>query len=177
MAKLTMSCTKALAQIVNQLGLEKPKITSEEIDNGMFHATIEVDLVNWVSMGFRGPREFTGKSSISARRAIRKAAGSVVFSLEKYGMVKINDFSGKKLKLWKRRVMDIAKICMEVAEERDELEKNHRYLERKNGKLLVENARMKVKISMLQDKIICLMEDKEGNTDLINENNQFNANS
>ncbi|CAN6272337.1 unnamed protein product [Urochloa humidicola] len=132
MAKLTMSYTNALAQIVNQLGLEEPKITSEEIDNGMFHATIEVDdLVNWVSMGFRGPREFTGKSSISARRAIRKAARSVVFSLEKYGMVKINDFSGKKLKLWKKRVMDIANICVEVAEERDELEKNHKYLEKK----------------------------------------------
>lgn len=154
MAKWTMNYVKTLAQIVDQLGLEKPKITFEKRKiSGTFHATIEVDLVNWVSMGYRGPREFTAKSSIRARKAIWKAAHKAVNSLEKCGLVKISDFSSKELKLWKKRVMDITKVCKEIVEERDLLEDNCTYLGEKHVKLHAENARLEAEISTLEEKI------------------------
>ncbi|CAL4987927.1 unnamed protein product [Urochloa decumbens] len=162
MAKLTISYAKSLAKIVDKLGIEKPKITSEEREDSTFHATIEVDLINWVSMGYRGPREFTGKSSGSGRRAIRKAARKVVNSFEKYGLIKINDFSRKDLKLWKKRVMDIAKICKEVVKERDVLEKNYTYLKKKHSKLLTDNARMVARISRMEENIDGCMEGEKG---------------
>lgn len=161
MAKITMDYLRTLAQIVDQLGLKEPKIASEQRDDGVFHATIEVDLNSWVHVGFRGPREFAGTSSISGKKAIRKAARDVVSSLERFGLVTIDDFSSKKLDLWKERVMNIAKICKEVAEERDELERDSRYLKRKQGMLLAENARLKAKISRLEKKASRCTRDEE----------------
>jgi len=104
-------------------------------------------------MGYRGPREFTATSSISARRAIGKAARDAVTMLEKFGLVKINDFSRRKLDVWKARVMDVAKICKEVVEERDDLEKTCSRLQSKQGKLLAEKAMLKDKISKLERKV------------------------
>jgi hypothetical protein len=123
MAKLTINYLRSLAWIVRQLGLNEPRITCKQREDTKFYAIIEVDLLNRVSMGYRGPREFTATSSISARRAIGKAAHNAVTVLEKCGLVKINDFSRRKLDVWKARVMGIAKICKEVAEERDDLER------------------------------------------------------
>ena len=89
MAKLTINYLRSLAWIVRQLGLNEPRITCKQREDTKFCAIIEVDLLNWVSMGYRGPREFTATSSISARRAIGKAARDAVTMLEKFGLVKI----------------------------------------------------------------------------------------
>ena len=175
MAKLTISYVKTLAQIIDQLGLEEPKIAYEKGESGTFHATIEVDLVNWVSMGYRGQREFTGKSSVSARRAVGKAARKVVNTLEKYGLVKINDFSRKQLKLWKKRVMNIAKVCKELIEERDVLERNNVYLQNKHNKLLAENARMEEEISRLEEKIVGCTEGEKEDKEPTSKNNHLDG--
>jgi len=153
MAKLTINYLRSLPWIVRQLGLNEPRITCKQREDSKFCAIIEVDLLNWVSMGYRGPREFTATSSISARRAIGKAARDAVTMLEKFGLVKINDFSRRKLDVWKARVMDVAKICKEVVEERDDLEKTCSRLQSKQGKLLAENAMLKDKISKLERKM------------------------
>ncbi|CAL4985714.1 unnamed protein product [Urochloa decumbens] len=169
MAKLTINYVKTLTQIVDQLGLEKPKITSEKSKSGTFHATIEVDLVNWVSMGYRGPREFTASSPVGARKAIWKAARKAINILEKCGLVRINDFSGKELKLWKKRVMDITKVCKEIVEERDFLEDNCTHLGKKHVKLLAENARLEAEILRLEERISgCIEGEKEGKEPIIN---------
>ena len=167
MEKLTINYVEMLAQIVDQLGVEKPIVTFKKRKSGAFHATIEVGIVNWVSMGYRGPREFTSTSLVSARRAIRKAAHKAVASLDKYGLAKINDFSKKKLELWKERAMNIVKVCKEVVEERDVLERNYVYLKNKHGKLLVENARMQVQILKLEEQIACCMGGRKANKEYV----------
>jgi hypothetical protein len=150
MAKLTINYLRSLAWIVRRLGLNEPRITCKQREDTKFYAIIEVDLLNWVSMGYRGPREFTATSSISTRKAIRKSALDAVTMLEKCGLVKINDFSSRKLDVWKARVMGVAKICKEVAEERDDLEWTCSRLQSRQGKLLTENARLKAKITELE---------------------------
>ena len=67
---------------------------------------------------------------------------------------------GGKLDVWKARVMGVAKICKEVAEERDDLERTCSRLQNKQGKLLAENARLKAKISKLERKVARYGEDK-----------------
>ncbi|TVU03501.1 hypothetical protein EJB05_50962, partial [Eragrostis curvula] len=170
MAQVSLSYVKTLALTVDQLGLIEPNITCEAKPSGMFHAVIEVPLVNWVDKGFRGPRQFTGVSSSSARRAIRKAAHAAVKRLVKDGLLNVKDFSKEELTIWKKRVMEIAKVCKEIAEERDELERNYAHLEKKRGKLLAENARMKVKLTRLKEQISYCMEDQEENQKLATEN-------
>ncbi|KAG2632503.1 uncharacterized protein LOC120658729 [Panicum virgatum] len=172
---MTLSYVKILARVVNELGLRAPKIAYEKRANGTFHAVIEVHLVNWTSWGFRGPREFKATSSISARTAIRKAAYNVVQRLEKSGLVKIRDFRGKVLKLWKKRAMEIAKICKEVVEERDELERDFTFLQNNRARLLIENGKMKGKMTRLKKKVSCAMVIKEENARLIAENKDLQA--
>jgi len=150
MAQVTLSYVKILARVVNELGLRAPKIAYEKRANGTFHAVIEVHLVNRTSRGFRGPREFKATSSISARTAIRKAAYNVVQRLEKSGLVKIRDFRGKVLKLWKKRAMEIEKICKEVVEERDELERDFTFLQNNRARLIIQNGKMKGKMTRLK---------------------------
>ncbi|TVU46206.1 hypothetical protein EJB05_05726, partial [Eragrostis curvula] len=164
MAQVSLSYVKTLALTVDQLGLIEPDITCEAKPSGMFHAVIEVPLVNWVDKGFRGPRQFTGVSSSSARRAIRKAAHAAVKRLVKDGLLNVKDFSKEELTIWKK------KVCKEIAEERDEFERNYAHLEKKRGKLLAENARMKVKLTRLKEQISYCMEDQEENQKLATEN-------
>ncbi|KAL6598803.1 hypothetical protein ACP70R_046063 [Stipagrostis hirtigluma subsp. patula] len=173
MTQVTLSYAKILARFVEQLGLEAPKITCEQRDSGVFHAVIEVDLASWVSRGFRGPREFTGTSSTSARRAIRKAALNVLKRLEKSGLVKIRDFSRQGLKTWKRRVMEIAKACKEVVEERDELERNFAHQQKLCAKLLAENDKMKEEMRRLQEHLSYMENNKEENDSIIAENKKL----
>jgi hypothetical protein len=171
MAGVTLSYLKILSRIVDQLGLKAPKIACEKRANGTFHAVIEVHLVSWTSRGFRGPREFKGTSSTSAREAIRKAAHDVVQRLEKSWIAKINDFRRKDLELWKKRVLEIAKACKEVAEERDELERDFTFVKNSHARLLIENVKMKEKMTRLKKKISCVMTTKEEVDNLITDNN------
>lgn len=175
MAQITLSYVKILSRVVDQLGLRAPKIAYEKRANGTFHAVIEVHLVNWTSRGFRGPREFKATSSVSARTAIRKAAHNVVQRLKKSSLVKINDFRGQVLKLWKKRVMQIAKVCKEVVEERDELERDFTFLQNNRAKLLIENGKMKEKMTRLKNKVSCAMVIKEGHDKLVAENKELKA--
>ncbi|CAO2206263.1 unnamed protein product [Urochloa humidicola] len=175
MARITMSYVKILSRIVDQLGLKPPKIAYEKRTNGTFHAVIEVHLASWTSKGFRGSREFKGTSTISARKSIRKAARGVVQRLERSGLVKINDFNGQDLKLWKKRVMEIAKTCKKVAEERDELERDFTFLQNNRARLLIENGKMEEKITRLKKKISGVVATEEENGNLMAENNELKA--
>ncbi|CAL4969598.1 unnamed protein product [Urochloa decumbens] len=170
-----MSYVKILSQVVDQLGLKPPEIAYEKRTNGTFHAVIEVHLASWTSRGFRGSREFTGTSTISARKAIRKAARGVVQRLERSGLVQINDFNGQDLKLWKKRVMQIAKICKKVAEERDELEREFTFLQNNRARLLIENGKMEEKIARLKKKLSGAEATEEENGNLMAENNELKA--
>ncbi|CAO2146838.1 unnamed protein product [Urochloa humidicola] len=173
MARVTMSYVKILSRIVDQLGLKPPKIAYKKRTNGTFHAVIEVHLSSWTSRGFRGSQEFKGTSTISARKAIRTAARGVVQRLERSGLVKVNDFNGQDLKLWKKRVMEIAKICKKVAEERDELERDFTFLQNNRARLLIENGKMEEKIARLKEKISSAVATEEENGNLIAENNEL----
>uniref|UniRef100_A0A0D9WQW5 Uncharacterized protein n=1 Tax=Leersia perrieri TaxID=77586 RepID=A0A0D9WQW5_9ORYZ len=53
MAQVTLNYVKILLKIEDQLGPDKPTMTHDERVDGIFHSTIEVDLVNWVPKGFR----------------------------------------------------------------------------------------------------------------------------
>uniref|UniRef100_K3ZN12 Uncharacterized protein n=1 Tax=Setaria italica TaxID=4555 RepID=K3ZN12_SETIT len=170
MARVTLSYLKILSRIVDQLGLKAPKIAYEKRAKGIFHAVIEVHLVSWTSRGFRGPQEFERDFFTSARAASRKAARDVVQRLEKSRIAKINDFGQKDLELWKKRVMEFAKACKEVAEERDELERDFTFLKNNHARFLIENVKMKEKMTRLKKKISCIMTTKEEVVNLIAEN-------
>lgn len=175
MTQVTLNYARILMKIVDQLGLEKPTMAHEKSADGIFHSFIEVDLVNWVSKGFRGPRQFIGTSPISSRRATRKAARNTVQRLEKCGLVKISDNSRRDSKLWKKRVMRVTTVCKEVVEGRDELERDFFFLQQNRAKLLVENCELQRKIVELQENVDCWKADKEEKDNLIIKNYELKA--